>query len=66
MEHVDINYTRAAIGIIHSFRHTAPNKPFGAGTRWGIHFVFCNFLDDRRIVAAEIRRMRADDQRLAA
>ncbi len=68
MELVDFKYTKAAILIVHSYRlYRAYDslKEFAKGQRYATHF-FYDTPDDHRIIAAEIRRLRANERRLAA
>lgn len=71
MEYVDFQYTSAAILLRDSYGlyRTSVNKEYFRGyvdgQRYAIHFIY-HTSDDRRIIAAEIRRLRAGDQRLAA
>ncbi len=71
METIDFKYTWAAIllkGTFGLYRNSVSKEYFRGhvnGQRYAIHFIY-DTPDDRRILAAEIRRLRANQQRLAA
>lgn len=71
MEYIDFKYTSAAILIrdTYGLYRSSVNKEYFRGyvdgQRYAIHFIY-DTPDDRRIIAAEIRRLRAQSRRLAA
>lgn len=71
MELIPFEYTRAAIYLraSYSYAHCYPShshpKQYGRGQRYIIHTFYSN-PDDRRLIAAEVRRLRSKRQQEAA
>ncbi len=65
---IDFNYTEAAILLLHSYQRkksTSYFKGLAEGHRYAVHFIY-DHPDERRTIATEIRRLRANAQRMAA